>query len=203
MPLGLLGYSKTPRRSGSSTTGPQELGTLQTTLGTADGVVAQVDRLRDGWMGASPERSGVIETVGANVARLPDVSEQDKAKNFLTLAEDRVRALRQAERDLARKKAANAAARDAHKAYSDSATQTLEGLYKAVQEEFQESYRALNSDDEGGFSAAFRPDGSKLELEVDFYGRGEFSSGRLPQRRSPGRDGALPLPGPDETALRT
>ena len=155
----------------------QELGTLQTTLGTADGVVAQVDRLRDGWMGASPERSGVIETVGANVARLPDVSEQDEAKNFLTLAEDRVRALRQGERDLARKKAANAAARDAHKAYSDSATQTLEGLYRAVQEEFQESYRAINSDDEGDFSAAFRPDGSKLELEVDFYGRGEFPPG--------------------------
>jgi hypothetical protein len=53
----------------------------------------------------------------------------------------------------------------------------LNTLYEEVQEDFSSYCRELNGDDETNFTAKFTRTGSKLDLEVDFYGRGLYLPG--------------------------
>jgi len=53
----------------------------------------------------------------------------------------------------------------------------LGALYDAVEGDFSTYYREINADDEGEFKAKLEPSEGKLDLEVDFYGRGMFPPG--------------------------
>ena len=82
--------------------------------------------------------------------------------------------LRQARLELKRKREAAALGTAVYNSYCDAATDRLESLYADVEQDFVEYYRLVNQDDEDKFSAKFTPKNGKLDLLVDFYGRGQF-----------------------------
>jgi len=49
----------------------------------------------------------------------------------------------------------------------------LQNLFKSVNDDFTDYYRYIHGTDEESFESELRPDGSKLDLTVDFYGRGK------------------------------
>lgn len=59
--------------------------------------------------------------------------------------------------------------------YSTAAS--LIEIYSAVQSKFALFYSAINADDESQFSATLTQSGAGLDMNVDFYGRGEFPPG--------------------------
>ncbi len=57
--------------------------------------------------------------------------------------------------------------------YTAAKDRILESLFKSVNEDFIEYYRYLHGEDEEEFQSELKPDGSKLDFRVDFYGRGK------------------------------
>lgn len=57
--------------------------------------------------------------------------------------------------------------------YTGTKDKILQNLFTSVNDDFSKFYRYLHGDDENGFQSELRPDGSKLDLTVDFYGRGK------------------------------
>lgn len=111
------------------------------------------------------------------VNALPEPTAQDAARQFLTIAEERLiqlRAARQAH-DVGKAKATKAAR--VHAVFNTETTKALEAIYTQVQERFAEFYRDLNKDDESAFTAKLIPSLGKLGFDVDFYGRGQFPPG--------------------------
>lgn len=65
-------------------------------------------------------------------------------------------------------------ARSLSKHFEDARDETLSALYEKIETRFSTLYRAIHSEDEGGFESTLRPEGAGLKLEVEFYGRGKF-----------------------------
>lgn len=123
------------------------------------------------------ELSPTLERLVAAVAALPDPTSQDTARQFLTIAEERLilyRASRQAHA-VGKSKAERAA--KVHAVFNTATTSALESIYTQVQDRFAEFYRELNKDDESAFTARLIPSLGKLGFDVDFYGRGQFPPG--------------------------
>ena len=115
-----------------------------------------------------------LETV---VNDLPELSKQDGAKEYLTVAQERLEVFRDAKR---RQSIAESQA-EITKKISDTYTRTsdavLTGIYQSVERDFADNYREINSDDEYGFKAKLIPSLGKLGFDVEFYGRGFFPPG--------------------------
>ncbi|MFZ3138552.1 MAG: AAA family ATPase [Thermodesulfovibrionales bacterium] len=58
------------------------------------------------------------------------------------------------------------------KVYAITKDKVLENLYNSVKDDFISYYKFLHGKDEDNFSAELKPEGSQLDLKVDFYGRG-------------------------------
>jgi hypothetical protein len=99
------------------------------------------------------------------------------AQSFLTVAEERLTAYRNARREERRAGAAVAAGRVVYNSYCDVSEEYLTALYDAVEDDFSAYYREINADDEGGFKAKLEPVEGKLDLEVAFYDKGMFPPG--------------------------
>jgi hypothetical protein len=124
--------------------------------------------------------SGALDTLAAvesAVAAIPSPTEQDAARDYLTVAQERLEAYRAAA--LAEKRAEEQAviALKVYETYGEVSTAVLDGIYKKVESQFGELYRYVNRDDEDRFAAQLTPSMGKLGFDVDFYGRGFFPPG--------------------------
>ena len=119
----------------------------------------------------------VLNQVEAALFALPDPSQQDAARDFLSVGQERLEAYRQASLKLKAAEQRATTARFVVDHYGKVTTEALEGIYKNVEEFFSKLYRQINHDDEDAFQAHLRPSMGKLGFDVDFYGRGFFPPG--------------------------
>ena len=118
-----------------------------------------------------------VDASSTQVDGLPEPSERDAARDFLTVGQERLEAWRMAaSRHETAKRQAGVAAR-VHELYSETSDHALEAIYKEVETEFRRFYRMINGDDESNFEAQLTPSLGKLGFEVDFYGKGFFPPG--------------------------
>lgn len=119
----------------------------------------------------------VLAQLGIAIAALPEPTQQDAARDFLSVGQERLETYRQASLRLkdAEKKAIDA--RFVFDTYGKVTTNALETIYKNVEDSFSKLYRLVNHDDEDKFQAQLKPSIGKLGFDVDFYGRGFFPPG--------------------------
>jgi len=65
------------------------------------------------------------------------------------------------------------AARILSDSYSQTKDTVLENLFNSVNDDFEMYYKFLHGEDEKNFESEIKPEGSKLDFKVDFYGRGK------------------------------
>lgn len=124
--------------------------------------------------------SEIIETIikiEKFVVAIPEPTEQDAARDYLVLCQERLETYRGIKR---RVKSATEQAqlmRTICDTYGRVSTSVLDGIYKKVQGRFGDLYKSANSEDEGDFEARLIPSFGKLGFDVDFYGRGFFPPG--------------------------
>ena len=118
-----------------------------------------------------------ITAVVAFVAGIPEPTQQEAARDFLVLAQERLAQYRKAKAEtVAGERRADLGAR-ALQTFGVVTTKALEAIYQRVESTFSGHYRTINSDDESAFTARLVPSVGKLAFEVDFYGRGHFPPG--------------------------
>jgi len=118
-----------------------------------------------------------LSELQARLNELPDVSQEDEAKDFLTVAQERLEVYREARRQQDRSKRHWELAGKVLTLFSDSANQVLTSIYNDVQQDFSKFYQFINRDDEATFTGKLIPSFGKLGFDVDFYGRGYFPPG--------------------------
>jgi recombinational DNA repair ATPase RecF len=118
-----------------------------------------------------------LTAVETAVTAIPSPTEQDAARDYLTVVQERLEAYRAAA--LAEKRAEEQAVvtQKVYETYGAVSTSVLNGIYKKVETQFGELYRYVNRDDEDKFAAQLTPSMGKLGFDVDFYGRGFFPPG--------------------------
>jgi recombinational DNA repair ATPase RecF len=125
----------------------------------------------------SPSVDDSLKKVEVFVASVPEPAKQDAARDFLTIAQERLETYREASLAVKKAQAQAELARTAFDTYARVSREVLEGLYRTVEENFAALYREINRDDESGFTARLIPSLGKLGFDVDFYGRGHFPPG--------------------------
>ncbi|MGE0356492.1 MAG: AAA family ATPase [Burkholderiales bacterium] len=129
---------------------------------------------------SSPMPAGVEgckSQIAAAIAAIPDPTDQDAARDSLTVAQERLETYRSVSLRLKQAEERGAIAKKAYDAYLKASTEVLNGIYKGVADEFADLYSYINSDDEKSFTAKLTPSMGKLGFDVDFYGRGDFPPG--------------------------
>jgi hypothetical protein len=118
-----------------------------------------------------------ISLIEEGVDAVPEPSEQDAARDYLTVGQERLETVRDASARLQEAQKQARLARTVSEAYASASTTVLEQVYKEVEQEFRDLYRFINREDEGNFEARLIPSMGKLGFDVDFYGRGFFPPG--------------------------
>ncbi|MEM9128567.1 MAG: ATP-binding protein [Pseudomonadota bacterium] len=118
-----------------------------------------------------------LDEIESAIKALPEPTQQDAARDFLTVGQERLEAYREARRAFAAAKKKADKARAIADLYTETTTRELENIYVDVQTVFGKFYRAINHDDESNFDAKLTPSEGKLGFDVDFYGRGHFPPG--------------------------
>jgi recombinational DNA repair ATPase RecF len=111
------------------------------------------------------------------VAALPEPTNQDAARECLTVAQERLEVWRDAMRKQKAAKEQAQRVRQVSDIYVATSDKVLTGIYAEVEKDFAEIYRIINRDDEDKFEAQLVPSMGKLGFDVDFYGRGFFPPG--------------------------
>ncbi len=111
------------------------------------------------------------------LAALPEPTEQEKARAFLIVVQERIAAVRDAKTRAKQAKDRATLARRVVDTYSTTCDAVLTGIYGEVREEFETLYRLIHHHDEKEFTASLTPSTGALDLKVDFYGRGHFPPG--------------------------
>lgn len=121
--------------------------------------------------------AAMVQILANSVNALPEPTDRDAARDYLTVGQERLEAWRQAmmNHSAARKKAEISA--KIVEVFGSTVTKALDAIYKEVEVEFRSYYRAINGDDESKFEAQLTPSLGKLGFEVDFYGKGFFPPG--------------------------
>ena len=143
-------------------------------LKTLEGATSSSARIAAGWLGAPGDIERAAEDLRAQVEARPDQSEKAASHSFLSIAEERWVKLNRAQNQSHAASKTRAAAALAYRSYCEESESVLDGLYQQVEQTFTDYYRQINSDDESDFKAKFAPSEEKLDLSVDFYGRGMF-----------------------------
>lgn len=144
------------------------------TLSTLEGMIALKDRLETGWASTPTTLLSNLDSIRKKVEARPDESETGKARDFLVIAQERLRNLQLTRYDAEENKKSAARGKIAYKTYCDVAEAALIGLYTEVESDFGKYYQLINHDDEGEFKAKFELTDGKLGLIVDFYKKGMF-----------------------------
>lgn len=145
---------------------------LRTLLPLADSVAAL-----DSFSNMPPQVQQVVNEITAAIAVLPEPSQQDAARDFLIVGQERLEIFQQESRKARDADQEAATALKVFETYGQVTTAALEGIYKNVEGSFSELYRQINHDDEADFKAKLQPSLGKLGFDVDFYGRGFFPPG--------------------------
>ena len=119
----------------------------------------------------------VVDDIATAITLLPEPSQQDAARDFLIVGQERLETFQQCSRKTRDADQEAATALKVIETYGLVTTAALEGIYKSVEGTFSELYRDINSDDEADFKARLQPSLGKLGFDVDFYGRGFFPPG--------------------------
>lgn len=151
-----------------------DLESFRASLSSVDGIVAACTRLSQGWPSIPPTFHAELKAVTAKIHAKPDQTALFEAQTFLTIAQERLTAYREAMRRQKVAKAAADAAKVSYDTYCAVTDEELNNLYDEVQEDFSRFYRIVNGDDEGGFTAKLTPTEGKLGFDVNFYDRGLF-----------------------------
>jgi hypothetical protein len=151
-----------------------DLDALRTGLSTLDGVVGYKQRLNSGWPAIPSMIAQALAAFSVKIAAIPDQTATVDAQTFLTTAQLRLGDYREAMRKEKAAKLAAAAAKHAYNEYCSVLETELNTLYDEVQKDFSRFYRAVNDDDEAGFTAKLTPTEGSLGLDVNFYDRGLF-----------------------------
>lgn len=124
-----------------------------------------------------PQVQKVVDEIAVAITGLPSPSEQDAARDFLIVAQERLHIFQQCSRKAREADQEAASALKVIETYGRVTTAALEDIYKSVEGTFSELYREINNDDEANFKARLQPSLGKLGFDVDFYGRGFFPPG--------------------------
>jgi recombinational DNA repair ATPase RecF len=123
---------------------------------------------------AAPEDGlGDLEAARAALrSRYPEASPEQTAWDTLTRLEENLRGLEHAESAHRRASLAATRAHAIHDEFVAARDSVLGELYDSIAERFTQLYRGLHGTDESEFTAAIRPEGAALQIEVGFYGHG-------------------------------
>lgn len=144
---------------------------------TVDSLLAMQAQLSADWRQTPQGMADTIQAVQKAIEDRPDDSAQVAAREFLTIAQERMEKRRRANTRLLAAKKAHDAAKIALTAYSEAVSKTLGGIYRSIEGNLAAYYRLINHDDESRFTAKLNHTDSKLDLTVDFYSRGLFPPG--------------------------
>ena len=108
------------------------------------------------------------------VRGIEEVPDSLQARDFLIVADERLKTWREKSRELAKCINNAKASNTVFNAYSQMYEDRLNKIYNDVQEVFAAFYKSVNAEDESGFTAILEASKSKLDLNVDFYGKGKF-----------------------------
>ena len=153
------------------------LGTFASTLQTFETIRTQRDRFDVEWTMPPPSLLNRLGVLKKTIQDKPDQGASIRAQTFLTIAQDRLKARRDAQSKSVQTAVAVDAAKVIYSTYCDVAEAYLSELYAAVEDEFGTFYRAINADDESEFNAKLEPADAGLRLEVDFYDKGMYPPG--------------------------
>lgn len=145
-----------------------------TGLDTIAGVLGQVDELAVPAHRAPRGLDAALRIHLTGLRAEPDQTATGAAVTFLNLAKDRWNQVIKARAALGAAQEIHGRASAIYDTYCTVSDEKLADLYKTVEQNFSDYYRAINSDDEGAFSAELAPSAGSLGLEVDFYGLGMF-----------------------------
>lgn len=157
---------------------PDDLTTWQTiledTLTNLAALDLTIDTLKQPWLEMPEAYATRIEAVLTALTELPEASKEDTARDELSVAQERYDRWieRYLESQTAKSEAEVAEAVRDH--FIAASNDVLVAIYDAVAGEFSEFYRRLNEGDEDNFTGKLIQNDAKLNLDVDFYGRGEF-----------------------------
>lgn len=119
------------------------------------------------------ESDANLEEFETEVKKLfPEATPEQTAWDNLTKLTERIKIIEEAEVALEKALMVYNRATELGKAYVSARDEVLESLYDKIKGRFVGLYKEMHGDDEKAFDAAFTPQDAKLNLEVDFYGRG-------------------------------
>ncbi|MDA2922461.1 AAA family ATPase [Patescibacteria group bacterium AH-259-L07] len=124
-----------------------------------------------------PDIVTAIDNIEIAVNAIPESTQQEAARDYLILCQDRLETYREAARSAKKAEEHAVLSKTVYDIYVEESNKVLEGVYKQVEEEFSKLYRFINQDDESNFTARLTPSIGKLGFDVDFYGRGHFPPG--------------------------
>lgn len=104
--------------------------------------------------------------------KIPDQSEQDQAKQFLSDAVRMLREIRSAENSVKRSTEVSELATCSYETFQKTADEFLNRLYDTVKADFESYYRFINDEDEADFESEFITSENSLELKAKFYNHG-------------------------------
>lgn len=105
-------------------------------------------------------------------AKYPEATPEQTAWDMLTRLEENLKALNKAETAMRAAKLSQKRAKILLTSFENARDSVLGRLYDDVSDRFSELYRKLHESDESTFEARLQPHGAGLNLEVDFFGRG-------------------------------
>lgn len=143
-------------------------------LDNFENIVAGTDSLSEKTFKADPDVTTKLEFLKTKLHGLPDQSQEQDARTFLTVAKERWSRVRIARTAAAKSEAVSETATNVYESYCIVTDNALTALYNSVEAEFSNYYQRVNSDDEGKFKAQLVPTAGSLDLKVDFYGQGMF-----------------------------
>ena len=126
---------------------------------------------------AAPQIELTVKALEIALAGIPEPSKQDASRDFLSVAQERLEAFRDASLRLKAAKERAATAARVFEIYGETTVRASEAIYEQVEAKFTDLYRLINHDDESEFTAQLKPSIGKLGFDVNFYGRGHFPPG--------------------------
>ncbi|MDH3234203.1 MAG: hypothetical protein OEQ29_11845, partial [Alphaproteobacteria bacterium] len=151
--------------------------TLSTFVAETSEVETAKDTLKLDWWSIPIDAKSSIDACAVAISKLPDISNEEKARDLLTRAEEQYRMTVNARSECDQAEIKSACAALVLEVYQTQKDAILEALYNDVAADFTEYYRSLNREDEGEFEGRLIPSAAKLGFHVDFYGYGDFPPG--------------------------
>ena len=108
------------------------------------------------------------------VSKLPEISNEDKAKEFLTICQERLSNYWDSKRKYLFQVEKLKIADSMLDSFNLIVESELNSLYEDVQKDFSKFYQIVNQDDESSFDGDLIADKGALDFKVNFYDRGKF-----------------------------